>query len=247
MKITLDEAFASNINQQLIEEYKKTARAPDGMYHISELLQPRQAYFTRRDGKEMTEQDIKMFLPGSCFHEYVQKVLGNDLAEKRVKFMDDIVGTIDWAGSYLLEIKTSRKWSIPDMPEPHYVTQLLKYMAMEQKLEGYILVIYFTAGRKYDNSKPSTLELVAWKIETTPEEQQVELQYLTDTRASLIEAKETGDISKLPLCYSFSCFSEYKKEVTRVCPFYNECQPKDRYNEKAEKACEALVKINVEN
>lgn len=247
MKITLAEEFSSKIKNQLLEQYKTTARAPDGMYHISELLQPRQAYFTRRDGKEMTEQDICMFIPGSAFHEYIQKVLGNDLAEKKVYFQNDVVGTIDWAGSYLLEIKTSRKWSIPDMPEPHYVTQLLKYMAMEKKLEGYILVIYFTAGRKWTGDKPSTLELVAWKIETAPEEQQIELQYLIDTRASLIEAKETGQFEKLPLCYSFSCFSEYKKEVTRVCPFYNECQPEGRFNEKAEKACEALVKIKVEN
>jgi hypothetical protein len=246
MNITLDEGFSSKIKNQLLEDYKKTARAPDGKFHISELLQPRQAFFTRRDGKEMTEQDICMFIPGSAFHEYVQKVLGNDLAEKRVHFKDDIVGTIDWAGDYLLEIKTSRKWSIPDMPEPHYVTQLLKYMAMEKKLEGYILVIYFTAGRRWDAKKASTLEMVAWKIETTPEEQLEELKYLEETRANLIKATETGEFDKLPLCYQFSCFSEYKKEITKVCPWYGECQPDDRHNDMAVAAWDSLCSSRTE-
>jgi hypothetical protein len=243
MEIIRDDAFSSRIKKLLLEDYKKTARAPDGKFHISELLQPRQAYFTRKYGREMTEGDICMFIPGSAFHEYLQKVLGVELAEKRINFMDDIVGTIDWAGTYILEIKTSRKWSIPDMPEKHYVSQVCKYMAMEHKLEGYILVIYFTAGRSWDGKKPSTLELMAWKITVTPKEQEEDLQVLVDTRLQLIEAGKTGEFEKLPLCYDFSCFSEYKKEVTRVCPFYNECQPsEERYNAKAEKLCDELNK-----
>ena len=233
MEIIRDDGFANRIKKLLLDDYQKTARAPDGKFHISELLQPRQAYFTRKYGREMTEQDICMFIPGSAFHEYLQKVLGNEFAEKKINFMDDITGTIDWSGTYILELKTSRKWVIPDMPEKHYVSQVCKYMAMEHKLEGYILVIYFTAGRSWDGKKPSTLELMAWKIIVTPKEQEDDLASLVDTRSKLIEASTTGDFSTLPLCYEFSCFSEYKKEVTRVCPFYGLCEPDDRYNKKA--------------
>lgn len=241
MKITRDDVFSSHISKLLIDDYKKTARAPDGKFHVSELLQPRMAFFNRRDGREMTEQDIKMYIPGSAFHEYLQKVLGSHLAEKRISFMDDIVGTIDWAGAYVLEIKTSRKWKIPELPEAHYVGQVCKYMAIEKRLEGYILVVYFTAGRTWDGKNASTLELMAWKIETTPEEQALELKYLVDTRANLIEATQTGKFEKLPLCYSFCCFSEYKKEITKVCPYYNECQPNGRHDPRAERKCEELT------
>lgn len=241
MEITRDDEFSKHVMTILLEDYKKTARAPDGKFHISELLQPRQAYFTRKYGKEMTEGDIKMFLSGTCFHEYVQKVLGNKFAEKRINFGDDIVGTIDfYDGDRLLEIKTSRKWSVPEYPEPHYVSQVTKYMAIEKKLTGIILVIFFTAGRTWKADKASVLEIMAWKVTVTPKEQEDDLASLVDTRSRLIEASKTGEFEKLPLCYEFSCYSEYKKEVTRVCPFYLQCEPDGREHELAKKKCEEL-------
>jgi hypothetical protein len=233
MRITRDEQFSSYVKNLLIEDYKKTARAPDGKYHISELLQPRLAFFTRRDGKEMTEQDICMFIPGSAFHEYIQKRLGDVFAEKQIKFNDDIVGTVDWYGDYIVEIKTSRKWSVPDLPAEHYVGQVRKYMAIEGKLTGKILVIYFTAGRRWDGKSPSTLELESWSVEVTPEEQAQDLKYLEVTRTTLRNAENSGKFDKLPLCYDFCCFSEYKGKITKVCPFYGECQPDDRFNQGA--------------
>ena len=244
MKITNDEDFASSVCQKLITEYAKTARAPDNKFHVSELLQPRQAFFTRRDGTQTTEADIKMFLSGTVFHEYIQRVLGNEFSEQQIHFDDDIVGTADWNGDDLVEIKTSRKVTIPEYPQDNYVSQILKYMAMTKKLTAKILVIFFTAGRNWKGDKASVLEIKSWKVDATEKELQEELEKLKNTKANLIEATKTGDFSKLPLCYSFSCFSEYPKgKITKVCRWYNECQPsEERYNKHAEKACDELNK-----
>jgi hypothetical protein len=100
---------------------------------------------------------------------------------------------------------------------------------MDDREVCYIFVIYFTAGRKWDGSKPSTLEMVSWRVEQSKQElKDIRIRLLQDA-ARLNKALEKKDPLLLQLCADWMCAGIYKNEVQRVCPFYKECQPEGRY------------------
>jgi len=228
VKICIDRQFCEVLKEKLADYVNRTARTPDGKYHVSELLNPRFAYFQRIKGSPSYPDRAWMFLPGVAFHELLQKIMGRDFAEKQVG-LEDIVGTVDMVGAMFSEIKTSRKYTIPIDPEPHYVEQFEKYLSIAGQLFGWIIVIYFVAGRKWDGSKPSKLEIVTWKVTMTAEEQEKVRQDLISRRDMLMAAEEEENHEQLPLCWEFMCASVYKGKVDEICPHYDECRPQGRY------------------
>jgi len=242
MKIERDEKFATMLYKKIEAHMVDGSRQPDGKFHVSELLNPRLAYFSRKYGKKLTKTDIGFFIPGIAFHEFIQKVLGKEMAEVKLSLPPDIEGTADMVGLYFSEIKTSRKWTIPADPEPHYVEQFGKYLAIANRKEGHIIVIYFTANRTWNGTKASTLEIVTWKVTTTSKDRNYIKIGLVSTR-NLLNAvvNDKEKFNSLPLCWDWMCGQEFKGEV-RLCQFYEKCQPEGRYPESILFAKEAKIK-----
>ena len=228
MKIRRDEQFADEIKQKLRALQLAKRRDLGADIHISEILNPRKAYWTRTLGERVTDESIGFFITGEAFHRVVQDAMGSEFSEHKLK-LPGIVGTADFRGAYLCEIKTSRKWTVPSDPDPYYVEQETAYQAMDDREVGYIFVIYFTAGRKWDGTKPSTLEMVAWRVELSKQEREDIRTRLLQDAARLNKALGKKDPLLLQLCADWMCVGIYKNEVQRVCPYYKECQPEGRY------------------
>jgi hypothetical protein len=228
MRIQRDEYFADVVKQKLRALQLAKRRELGSDLHISELLNPRKAYWTRTLGERITDESIGFFITGEAFHKVVQDALGIEFAEKKLT-LPGVVGTADICGQFLCEIKTSRKWTVPEEADPNYVNQVTAYQAMADRPEAYIFVIYFTAGRKWDGTKPSTLEMVAWKVELTDQERVDIRQRLLNEASRLNKALSKKDPMLLQLCADWMCVGIYKNEVQRTCPYYTDCQPEGRY------------------
>jgi hypothetical protein len=228
MRIERDEQFADVVKQKLRALQLAKRRDLGSDLHISELLNPRKAYWTRTLGERVTDESIGFFITGEAFHRVVQDAMGLEFAEKKLT-LPGIVGTADLCGTYLCEIKTSRKWTIPEQPDPYYVEQVTSYAAMADRAVAYIFVIYFTAGRKWDGSKPSTLEMVSWKVELSQQERADIRQRLLDEAGRLNKALVKKDPLLLQLCADWMCVGIYQNKVQRTCPYYEDCQPEGRY------------------
>ena len=227
-RIRVAHEFADEVKKALVEHFESTKREPDDKFHVSDLLAPRFAYFQIKNGRRIRPEDVDMFIPGIAFHELLQKAMGAQYAEKKVA-IEDIVGHIDLLKTYVVEIKTSRKYTIPDMPDVHYLKQCQYYMVLSGVLKGYIVVIYFTAGRNPWKQKTSTLEIVAWHVEIDEEEANSLYNEMLDTRDLIASAVANKLPTGLPLCEQWRCGQSYKGEVTRLCPYYEECKPQDRF------------------
>jgi len=219
------------IRQRLVELVQQDQRQADGKYHVSDLINPRFAFFNKKEGNYLaaTPDDAYMFLPGIAFHKLIQEAIGNEMAEKEVVLGKDIVGTVDIMGLHFMEIKTSRKYTIPEEPDAHYVEQFEKYLAMAGRTSGHIVVVYFVAGRTFSGGKPSTLEIRSWKVEITQDEIRDIKAGLLLIRDGLNKAMQTNNHKVLPLCWEFKCASIYQGKTSRICPFYEKCQPEGRY------------------
>lgn len=228
MNITQAPEFAEHVKQQVhaMHHAKQRVLGPD--LHVSELLSPRKAYWTRKLGERASDQMLGYFITGEAFHHVIQKALGVDLSEQQFR-LPGIVGTADFAGAYLCEIKTSRKYTIPSEADPLYVEQTKCYMAMSGRLEAYILVIYFVAGRSWDGKKPSSLEIVAWKMTATQEDLEKTKEDLEYAHGLLSDALTYNNPLHVPLCEAWKCGKEYKGQIDNVCQYYEECQPEGRY------------------
>lgn len=161
--VTVDDAFSDALIKKIMDNYLQ--REPrTGAWHVSDLLFPRYAVLSRVHGREPTRTDVGFFFTGEAYHEFLQKLLGVQNAEVRGELCG-VLGTADFFdGDVLLEIKTSRKWTIPEAPQEHYIEQAKHYCAMFGKQMCRIVVIFPTAGRKWDGSAASTLEIRTWKV-----------------------------------------------------------------------------------
>lgn len=242
MRITRNEEYSSELKQDIIKKYLGDNNRDTSKLHISDILNPRLSYFRKKYGNIITDQDVGFFIPGQAFHLFLQQIMGKEFAEKKLEF-DGVLGTADYSGAFLAEIKTSRKYTIPDVPSYHYIEQLMKYMCMSGKLTAKLIVIFFTAGRTWKGDKASTLEIVCWDIDCTQKELDEQKNLISERKVAILETIQDNEFNRLPLCWDFMCFSAYKNKVTKVCPFYNECQPEDRYNVMAEQLCEELEEV----
>src|SRR5574341_393784 len=168
MIIKKDNIFASEIKQRLYAFIKSKRRKEDGKYHVSDLLYPRFAVLSKTFGYEPTDREIGFFANGIAWHEFIQKILGIEHAEQSKEYQK-IIGTADYMDdSVLVEIKTSRKWTVLEELTPEYIQQLLAYCVIHGRMGGKIMVVFPTAGRKL-GKQASEVEIVAWDIHFSSE------------------------------------------------------------------------------
>lgn len=193
--ITVDDDFSSSLLAQIRDNYLQ--REPrTGAWHVSDLLFPRYAVLGRKFPRPPDKESIGFFFTGEAYHEFIQKLLGVHNSEVRGELCG-VLGTADFFdGDVLLEIKTSRKWTIPEEPQDNYVEQASYYAAMFKKPTVRIVVIYPTAGRKWDGSASSTLEIKTWKLDFSENElnaKVVECYAMTKHLTDVMEGKAPLD------------------------------------------------------
>lgn len=231
MKIIKDNQRAEEIWSFVRDAFSKPRELKPDEVHVSELLSPRKAYWVRTTGEErVTDEMIGLFAAGEAWHLLLQHVCGIEFAEKQVRHCG-VVGTQDLhpPDGESTELKTSRKYTVPDECEPRYVDQITAYMAMEDAPVGHVVVIYTNAGRKWDNSKASMIERVSWRIELSAQERKEIRDALVEGKERLLDAIKTKQPKKVDLCADWMCASVYKGEVNSVCPFYLDCKPEGRF------------------
>lgn len=230
MKIVRDIKYADEIRQKIIDYHLLDQReATKGKWHVSDLLFPRYGYFCRVNGHTPSDEEIGFFMTGEAYHRFIQEVLGKEVAEQQGEYLN-VIGTCDWLGDDVTEIKTSRKWTVPKEPEPHYVEQAGYYCVIFKRKKARILVIYPVAGRKWDGSQSSTVEIAVWTVTFAPADLKEIEADMKETAGLLDEALKEKDHTELPLCLLWKCGREWKKEL-KLCPFYKICKPHGRYPE----------------
>lgn len=231
MKIARDNQRAEEIWSFVRAAFSKPRELKPDEVHVSELLAPRKAYWVRTTGEErVSEEMIGLFAAGEAWHLLLQHVCGIEFAEKKVRHCG-VIGTQDLhpPDGESTELKTSRKYTVPDECEPRYVDQITAYMAMEDAPVGHVVVIYTNAGRKWDGSKSSMVERASWRIELTKKEREDIRAALVEQKDRLLEAVKNKQPKAVDLCADWMCANIYKGEVNSVCPFYEDCKPEGRW------------------
>lgn len=203
MLVVLDKKYAASIRQRIIDNYKAKAQKENAkrdkqkLWHVSDLVFPRKTYFELLQGRKITDEAIGYWFTGVAFHAELQRILGIENAEKEVT-KGGVIAHIDHFDRVLLEIKTSRKWTVPDDPEPHYIRQAGYYASMTMVTEPKIVVIYPTAGRTWDGKESSTVEVAAWTLMFSKGDLHEIEDDMAITQDEITKAVKTKDPSNLP-------------------------------------------------
>ncbi len=205
--VTKDPEFESFLIGLIMKNYESRESRVGGKWHVSDLMFPRYAVLQRISPRKPTREDVGFFLTGEAYHEFMQRLLGQADSEVRGELLN-VLGTADYFnGDTLLEIKTSRKWTVPELPQDHYIEQAGYYCVIFSKTSARIAVIFPTAGRKWDGSSSSTIEIVAHNVVFTDEEiEQIKQDMQSDVEV-LNNALETQNTTGLSFCPDWKCGS----------------------------------------
>jgi hypothetical protein len=197
MKVTRDKRYESGLLKKINDKYREEEKLPDGKWHVYDATFPRKTVACKLFGCPQRPQDVGFFFLGKSIHAEMQRILGIDKSEvKGEKF--GIVGTMDYKGKDALEIKSSRKWTVPDHLEPRYVRQVGYYAVVHNLPVIYVPIVYPTAGRTYAGKKASSVDLRVWKLEFTKVDMK-EIEYdLKETIKAIEQAIKKKSFKGLP-------------------------------------------------
>jgi len=228
MRIKRDKRTEDKYLEKIRQSYESRIR--DGV-HVSDLLDPRMAYFKRLFPLGITDREIGYFLSGECLHWAVQKRLGLE-TEKKIE-LDGVEGSIDvYLEKIPTELKSARNWTIPDLPAEHYVDQVLSYCAITGSRIGNIWVFFLCPNRNYTGTKLTHPEFRLWRCEFTASELAQERKRLKTVKNILERAWKTKNFSRVPLCHEFKCYYKSRGKATISCPYWDKCRPPGRFNPK---------------
>jgi hypothetical protein len=231
MKVRKDLVYAAQIRKAIIDDYEQRAkegnekRDKDKLWHVSDLIFPRKTYYDIMQGRKITDKAIGFWFTGVAYHTELQRILGNKYAEVEAKW-ESVVAHIDHMEEVLLEIKTSRKWTIPSTPSPHYTRQLGDYCAMTGRKSAKIVVIYPTAGRTYKGEKSSTVDIAAWEVSFSKAELEAIKEDMQQTIKEIEYAVKKKNPDNLPPCpkwlledFKGAVAGKYDEDADYASPF----------------------------
>jgi hypothetical protein len=143
MRIVRNEAREKELVDQLLLE-ANTPR-PDNMHHVTALIHPLVTYWAITDPRPHDKSAAMFFVVGRAVHGVFEPYFAKEPEKREVRIkLGDITGTIDAidADNAAVELKGTRKRSIPDEPDDRYVEQCAAYCAMSNRLLGRIAVVY---------------------------------------------------------------------------------------------------------
>jgi hypothetical protein len=206
-------------------------RHPRVELHVSDLLQPRKAFWQRIDPKPPTDAACGFFMAGHGHHYIIESIID---PERKGAGSDS--GSFQWEGLFyspdvkepLAEIKTTRSPYGPgkDATEDQiiekykdYLKQLRIYMAIEGKLVADLIIFYLYKKQKGAKAgEPQSVpEIHVYKVSISQEEIDKTLTAVRKAKARLEKALETKDHKELPLCPLWQC---------RDCQWKKPCDPK---------------------
>lgn len=210
MRIVADKKYASKLLKKIQDDILKETDRDASKWHVSDLVFPLAAYFKIRFGYEDDAEDVGYYFTGIVYHEKLQRILGIANSEVRKELLN-VIGTMDYLAEDAMEIKTSRKWTVPDSPPGHYVQQAGYYCAIHNRKEILIVVIYPTAGRTWKGDKSSTVEIRVWRCTFTDVDLKAIKKDMQITVRELEKALKLKDPSNLPACPDWKIEKMLKK------------------------------------
>lgn len=235
MKIKRNEKLEQQILEASRNFLEKQNRA-EGV-HVSDLLTPRKAYWRALDPKPLTKEEIGYFIAGRAHHEVILSIMhkrgivGTETDEGSKEFKG-IHYSPDYNLGFLAEIKSNRRQYEPDEDKledeyEHYLKQLTKYMAFENKRKA-ALIVFFISMRQNNANKTTSPETRAYTVTLTLEEITQIRKESVLLKNKIVRAIATKDHTSLPLCPAWMCTRGYKKPYI-ACEWYEQCKPDGRY------------------
>ncbi len=159
--------------------------------HVSDLLSPRKAYWSRVLPRPVTNDEIGYFVAGRGHEDAMARVSGVTPGETRV--VDGITLRCDFYTSIPLEFKTRRRKMAKDSDDAadrygEYVRQTKSYCALLNRPAAWIWVLGLVDKQDDGSTKPS---FQVWQVEFTPEELAEERTRLMTERDALETAWQT--------------------------------------------------------
>jgi hypothetical protein len=201
------EAEAAILNQ-LRASLAAEARTEEEI-HVSDLLAPRQAYWSRVLPLPPTDDEVGYWIAGRGHEDAVGRL--PDVHRGATHTVDGILlrPDFEWgAEGEILEMKTRRR-ALVDTPEEadqryaSYARQCLSYAALLG--EGYARLIILGLVHPHGDGGATRPAWQVWRIEFTPEEIAREVLRLRATRDALRAAWAARDPKDVPLCEAWLC------------------------------------------
>ena len=208
----------------------KDERSPG--WHASGMLDPRQAFWSQVDPKELNDKLTVMFLVGKVLHAFVLGAVdGPDSVD--INRTDDGSSTSTELGiSYspdkvlngvVRELKTSRSYYEPtDVKDLDiYIEQLLVYMAATRTHESELWVLYLNLK---DASGKTIPQFLSFTVKVSELDLERVIAHIRTVRDDLDVAVASQDWRRLELCRPWKCGASN-------CEWYSKCQPEGRYGD----------------
>lgn len=204
----------------------------DPRIHVSDLMDPRLAYWQRVDPRELPDHLVTTFLVGKVLHSFVinavdgikesEAGLSSDEGSQFSKDLGIVYSMDMFIKGVPREIKTSRAYKEPSTHKDleMYCEQLICYMAAENVLKGQLwLLLLNTKDAKLGRTAPLYR---CYTVTVTQAEMNVFRKQIIIARKSIEFALEKKDHRSLPLCRGWKC-------SMKACDYWNQCKPEGRY------------------
>jgi len=202
--------------------------------HASDLMDLRQAFFSRTSPKPLPARLINTFLVGKVLHAFVLGAVSDagsqnlDLRltdtgsresdELGIVFSPDAV-----FDGIVRELKTSRSFYEPKDQKDLalYMEQLLIYMAATNTLESELWILFLNFRDEKGKTAPAFRGYTLTVSQEDLDRLKIEIK---ETRAKLELAIQSNDVHALPLCREWKC-------GRNNCDWYDECRPEGRFGD----------------
>jgi hypothetical protein len=240
VKIARNAKIETRILDQIKVSFTSKDEERNATLHLSDLLNPRKAFWQRTMPLPLTTAEVLYFLAGRGHEDAFGRIAGMEPAEQRVWY------GISYRPDFLMyklvpgEFKTRRS----NLAEPgeelveyeNYLEQLGGYCAVEDSQYGLLFVVSLLEGRGRDPLKPTEPVLACYDVVFTPEELETRRQQLGERKVWLeaaLKAAANGVPDShiaLPLCKDWMCGKPLK--VVDKVAFCRAC--KKEINHRAE-------------
>ncbi len=208
--------------------------------HVSDLMDPRQAYWQRRKPKALTDKLAVMFLIGKVLHAFVlaavdkvkskakEDQLASDEGSKYSEELEIWYSMDKSINGIPRELKTTRSYYVPKTKKDldMYCEQLMCYMVCEWSRLGQLWLLMLNIKDKITGRTAPGYE--CFTIEVTEADLKVYKKRMIQVRDRLLKALKRKDPAGLPLCRRFKCGEGN-------CEWWKDCKPEGRYGRDKQK------------
>jgi hypothetical protein len=226
--VTRSRAKERVLNEQMRAWVEGAERAPG--VHASDILDPRLAYWRRKQPRPLPARLVWMFATGRILHELWYSArrglrhLVSDGGPRRsedlgITFSPDDCEVIDGRP---VEWKTTRSFYAPTTLRDLrvYVEQLLVYMAALDVRTGDLPVLYLNL--RDPETRRTEPQVRVFELRVAQHDLDALKTEIRETARALQDALARGDHTALPLCREWKCGRDR-------CDYFDHCKPEGRW------------------